>query len=159
MPDAAFRHAIALEMKGETRSAEKVYLLILENEDDPRVAVNLGHIYYNERLYGLAADYFRKAIRIDPKYALAWFNLGNALDDLKSHHGAIDAYQQAVKLAPRYGDAHYNLAIAYENAGNPGRALKHWRAYLKLDPADAYAMNARRAIRKIVTDARLAVVR
>ncbi len=57
---------------------------------------------------------------------------------------------KAVTLSPRYADAHYNLALAYERTGEPRNALRHWRAYVKLDNHGPWADHARGQIRKLL---------
>ena len=64
---------------------------------------------------------------------LAFFDLGNVLDELERLDESIAAYRRAVALAPRYADAHYNLALAYERKGRRRQALRHWQAIVKLD--------------------------
>ena len=65
----------------------------------------------------------------DPGYVLAYFDLGNVLDELNRLDESIAAYRKAVTLSPRYADAHYNLALAYERSGQQRPALRHWQAY------------------------------
>ena len=38
-----------------------------------------------------------------------------------------------LRLNPDYADAHFNLALIAERDSDNLRALKHWKAYLKLD--------------------------
>ena len=61
----------------------------------------------------------------------------------------MEHYKSAVKLNAGYADAHYNLALAYQNRGRALEALRHWRIYLKLDPASQWAEIARRELDKL----------
>ena len=79
---------------------------------------------------------------MDPRYALAYFDLGNVLDETGRVAEAIKTYTTALQLAPTYADAHYNLALAYEKLKQPRSALRHWRAYVKLDNAGPWAVHA-----------------
>ncbi len=49
--------------------------------------------------------------RSQPRYALAYFDLGNVLDETQRVEEAIAAYKSALNLAPTYADSHYNLAL------------------------------------------------
>jgi tetratricopeptide (TPR) repeat protein len=81
---------------------------------------------------------------------LAFFDLGNVLDELDRPEESITAYRQAIALAPRYADAHYNLALAYERQDEPRAALRHWQSYLRLDRSGPWADHARSQIHKLL---------
>ena len=141
-----FARGVALEE--DPSSADEAisnYSKVLDLEPDYAPAhINLGTLYYNQSDYELAEEHYRKAIECDPRYALAYFDLGNVLDETQRLDEAIAAYEAALQLAPTYADAHYNLALAYETCAEPPRlALKHWRAYLKLDAQGPWAVHAR----------------
>ena len=111
-------------------------------------AINLGTIHYNRRDYGRAEQFYRMATENDPSYALAFFDLGNVLDELKRMPDAIAAYRRAIELQPHYADAHYNLALALERNGQRRSALPHWTTYLRLDGSGPWAQHARLQLRK-----------
>jgi tetratricopeptide (TPR) repeat protein len=112
--------------------------------------INAGTLYYNRQEYSLAEKHYRAAIASDPRYALAYFDLGNVLDETGRVQEAIQTYRTALQLAPTYADAHYNLALAYEKTQQPRKALPHWRAYVKLDTASPWAVHARNQIQRIL---------
>jgi tetratricopeptide (TPR) repeat protein len=93
----------------------------------------------------------------DPNYVLAFFDLGNVLDELQRIDESIIAYRQAVALAPGYADAHYNLALAYECKGEQRSALACWRAYLRLDNSGPWADHARGQIRRLLSREKLSI--
>ena len=72
---------------------------------------------------------------------LAFFDLGNVLDELNRMEESIAAYRQAVSLSPNYADAHYNLALALERKGELRQALRHWRIYLRIDRKQGPELN------------------
>jgi tetratricopeptide (TPR) repeat protein len=155
-----FARGVALEedpaSAGEAISS---YHKVLELEPDYAPAhINLGTLYYNQSDYELAEEHYRKAIECDSRYALAYFDLGNVLDETQRLEEAISAYNSALKLAPTYADAHYNLALAYERSWQPRLALKHWRAYLKLDGQGPWAVHARAQYKRLLESEKLKVV-
>jgi len=107
-------------------------------------------LFYNRQEYSESEFHYRRAVEIDPRYALAYFDLGNVLDETGRVHEAIEAYRNALHLAPTYADANYNLALAYEKIGEPRRALAHWKAYVRLDRTGPWSTHARHQIRKIL---------
>jgi len=149
---ALFARGISLEENPETQSqAIAAYQKVLELDSEHAAAhINLGTLYYNRQDFNLAEKHYRAAIAIDPRYALAHFDLGNVLDETGRVQEAIQAYNTALQLAPTYGDAHYNIALAYEKVKEPRKALKHWRAYVKLDASGPWAVHARNQIKRIL---------
>lgn len=147
-----FAQGIALEEDPNTQTqAIAAYQRVLELDPEHAAAhINLGTLHYNRQDYTLSEKHYRAAIEIDPRYALAYFDLGNVLDETGRVAAAIQAYNTALQLAPTYGDAHYNLALAYEKVREPRKALKHWRAYVKLDTSGPWAVHARNQIQRIL---------
>jgi tetratricopeptide (TPR) repeat protein len=155
-----FARAVQLEETTSTiPDAVALYYAILELKPDHAPAsINLGTIFYNQRDFPEAERMYRRATEADPGYALAFFDLGNVLDEMQRLIDAIDAYQTAIKLVPQYADAHYNLALAYERQNERRRALRHWTAYVRLDPIGPWAQHARTQARKILAMERLSIV-
>jgi tetratricopeptide (TPR) repeat protein len=147
-----FARGIAFEEDpGSQAQAVEMYEQVLELDPDHAAAhINLGTLNYNRQEYALAEKHYRRAIEVDPRYALAYFDLGNVLDETGRVVEAIQTYSTALQLAPTYADAHYNLALAYEKIKEPRKALKHWRAYVKLDTAGPWAVHARNQIQRIL---------
>jgi tetratricopeptide (TPR) repeat protein len=147
-----FAQGIAFEEDPNTQvQAIAAYQRVLELDPEHAAAhINLGTLHYNRQDYTLAEKHYRAAVTIDPRYALAYFDLGNVLDETGRVTEAIQAYNTALQLAPTYGDAHYNVALAYEKVREPRKALKHWRAYVKLDTSGPWAVHARNQIQRIM---------
>ena len=147
-----FARGIALEDDPNNHAAAiQTYERVLELDPGHAAAhINVGTLYYNRQDYALAERHYRQAIEVDPRYALAYFDLGNVLDETGRVTEAIQTYNTALQLAPTYADAHYNLALAYEKMKEPRKALKHWRAYVKLDTTGPWAIHARNQIQRIL---------
>jgi tetratricopeptide (TPR) repeat protein len=147
-----FAAAVRAEEAGRHEDAARGYEEILAFcPAHAPACINLGTLFYNQQQYLRAEQLYRMATEADPEYALAFFDLGNVLDELRRLPDAVAAYQRAVVLAPRYADAHYNLALALERSGERRRALRHWLQYLKLDAKGPWAEHARSQMRKTLT--------
>ena len=155
-----FQRAVQLEEDPATvpQAAELYRKILAVRPDYAAACINLGTIHYNMREYSAAERLYRRATEADPNYALAFFDLGNVLDELRRLPDATAAYQRAIALVPQYADAHYNLALAWERQGYRRRALRHWMAYVRLDPVGPWANHARAQAKKILSTERLMIV-
>ncbi|ADW67574.1 Tetratricopeptide TPR_1 repeat-containing protein [Granulicella tundricola MP5ACTX9] len=155
-----FLRGVQLEENAATvNEAMRVYESLLELKPDHAPAcINLGTIFYNRKDFDGAERMYRRATEADSQYALAFFDLGNVLDEMLRLDEAIEAYGRAIELVPSYADAHYNLALAYERSGEKRRALRHWMAYVRLDPVGPWGTHAKGQARKILSMERLSIV-
>ncbi len=94
---------------------------------NPRAYVNLGS-YIEKKNPAKAVELGRMALSLNPKYAVAQNNLGNALYALNDVEGAVASYQKAIELKPGWVQPYINLAGMHYHA----RRLKEAEAmYLK----------------------------
>lgn len=146
--EAWFVRGLRLEEKPETMDqAQEAYQRAIElNPEAAGAYINLGTLYYNLHRLSEAEHCYLKASQIDPRYALAFFNLGNVYDERGDLEEARRLYEQALHIQGDYADAHYNLALVLEKLGQRGKAMPHWRRYLKLDPGSPWAAYARQQL-------------
>ena len=78
-----------------------------------------------------------KAVRLDPKLAPAYLQLGILHAEQKRVPQAISAYQKAIEADPRLEQAHYRLAQAYREVGEPEKARKELQTYQALSKESA----------------------
>jgi len=81
----------------------------------------------------------RKALAIDPKFALAWYRLGTLLHvDLSRPEEAGHAYRNAVAIDPRYTRAWLSLGMLLEDElCRFEEAERAYRKALEIEPEDA----------------------
>ena len=73
-----------------------------------------------------------KAIRLDPKLAPAYLQLGILYSEQKNFSSAISAYQRAIAVDPQLDQAHYRLAQAYRLTGEASRSREELALYEKI---------------------------
>jgi tetratricopeptide (TPR) repeat protein len=146
-----FQRGLTLEETGAPPDqALGAYLKAIElNPNAAGALVNLGTIAFRAHRLQEATVYYQRAIEADPRYPLAHFNLGNVFDEMGQLDPARDQYELALRLSPTYADAHFNLALVAERKSDHLRAVKHWKAYLKLDPSSAWADQARKQLEQL----------
>ena len=78
--------------------------------------------------------HYQEAIAIDPMFADAYSNLGNAHKDVGQLDEAIRCYTTAIRLKPQFADAYSNLASAYKDGARIDDAITCYRKALSLRP-------------------------
>jgi tetratricopeptide (TPR) repeat protein len=95
-------------MYADARDQYKKLLATQPNNEDAKV--NLALCYYHTRNYTESVKLNREIVAANPKNAIAYNNLGVALEGLNRIGEAMDNYQKAVNINPNYSDAKNNLA-------------------------------------------------
>ena len=137
------------------------YDLVVANKIDQAVALANEILGKNPKsaparnLMGLAlykqgdaegsVEQYKRALEIDPKYAEAHFNLGNAYQRLAEAESdpaqarqrlqdAESSFAAAARNQKKFVLAHYNLASIYAGTGRPDQAIAELRQCTKYDP-------------------------
>jgi tetratricopeptide (TPR) repeat protein len=82
---------------------------------------------------------YQQALALDPKYALAHYNLGLALEGKDRLDDAIAQYKKALDIDPKYATAHNNLGVALAIKGRLNDAIAKFKQAVALDPKFAEA--------------------
>lgn len=93
--------------------------------------------------YNIDVSVWNKAIEVNPKDAIAWFNRGNANYDEKNYDQAISDYTKALEIKPEWASAYYNRAKAYASKGQYDQVINDYTKVLEIDPGDDWAYNNR----------------
>jgi superkiller protein 3 len=96
--------------------------------------------FFGEGRYDEAAACYQKALRLNPRLAIAYNNLGILYDHIGEVPKAIQMYRREIALDPNSTKAYINLANAYDETDRPDSAMFCYRKALALDPrnVDAY---------------------
>jgi tetratricopeptide (TPR) repeat protein len=98
-----------------------------------------GAMLSGERKYEDAIAKYRKAIGVDPKYAVAYVNWGNALDDEGKHDDAVAKYQKAIELDPKFASAYVSWGNALNDEGKHADSIAKYQKAIEVDPQFALA--------------------
>ena len=81
---------------------------------------------------------FTEAIRLDPKYAQAYYNRGYAYwkGDFDK---AIADFTEAIRLDPKYAKAYCSRGICLQDKGDYDKAIADYTEAIRLDPKYAKA--------------------
>src|SRR5687767_12679007 len=88
------------------------------------VLIELADSYAAERNSRGAVENYRKALAIDPRRAIARYNLGRELAQLGDLQGAREQYEQAIRDDPDLPEAQNNLGTLLAQLGERGLAAE-----------------------------------
>ena len=101
--DQIISRAFKQHSQGNIQEAKKYYEnFINKGFLDHRVFCNYGMILLNLGELKKAEIFTRKAIEINPNFAMAYFNLGNIRKDLGKGKDALDSYLRVIEINPQY---------------------------------------------------------
>ena len=78
---------------------------------------------------------FKSALRADPKFYPALYNIGVLYQEDDKFNDAVIAYQHALKIKPDYAEAHNNLGITFKELGRLDEAEASYTQAIELKPA------------------------
>ncbi len=135
------QHALAeLDLlDGDSTAARQRYERLLAGQESVRGWNEHGVALHQAGDVAAAADSYRRALRIDPRHALAYNNLGVALADRGDVEAAREALARAAELDPSFVRARRNLACLLSWHGEPTAALALLRELVEFHPRDADA--------------------
>lgn len=87
----------------------------------------------------VGAEKFEAALKVNPKYFKACFNIGATCYDNEEYQKSIDYYQKAAKLDPKDDRVYYGIAAAQFMLGNLKAAEENCQMALKLNPGNKNA--------------------
>jgi Flp pilus assembly protein TadD len=99
-----------------------------------RQALEKGRDLIAKQQLAEAAKELNKAVRLHPKYAEAWDELGNVLQSQKMNADARKAYMEAVASDARYPKPYLDMARLSATEANWKDALEQTAALLRLEP-------------------------
>jgi tetratricopeptide (TPR) repeat protein len=116
--------------------------------EEPRIAKELGLVFYDKKLYEKAAIWLGKAVALDPADARAHYALGLAHEARRDMGAAVASYREAVRKDPELQDARRTLADALASMGEHEAAITELGALLALSRNDQQAAKNREVLER-----------
>ena len=90
--------------------------------------------YWKRNRFGEAIAQWEEALRMNPRVAEIYHNLGNAYAHQKLPDKAIESLKQALSLDPTLVEAYNKLGCIFYDQGNREMAISSWNQALEVDP-------------------------
>lgn len=117
------------------RKAAPLLEKLKANPSDVTVLDQLGALYSSAHQFQLSADYYRKALRSDPKNLNARTQLASSLYYGGDVDGALKELQQVLKSDPGNANALFNLGMMKWKGKDDGAgAIATWQELLRRNP-------------------------
>jgi len=119
---ARYNLALALTQQGNSRRAEAELRAVIRREPDAVNAHNaLGMLLQSSERWDEAAEQFKAALHVDPRFAFAAMNLAQVLSAQRRYSAAIFYLKKALEAGPPQGSVEplrLALGMAYAQDGN-----------------------------------------
>ena len=137
-----FKKAVDLYENDKLNDAKKICSKIYKKNpnhfDNLRL---LNFIHFKNKDFSTALDFINKAIKINPNFAEAYNEQGNALNELKKLEEAIKSYNNAININPEYADAYYNKGLVFHELKKLESAVQNYDKAIKINPKHIMSHN------------------
>ena len=137
-----FKKAVDLYENNKLNDAKKICSKIYKKNpnhfDNLRL---LNFIHFKNKDFSTALDFINKAIKINPNFAEAYNEQGNALNELKKLEEAIKSYNNAININPEYADAYYNKGLVFHELKKLESAVENYDKAIKINPKHIMSHN------------------
>jgi len=120
-----------------TDEAEK--LLKKLTGDAPDVLYARGLVADATGEYGVAMEFYEKALEKDPEHPASLFHLAHCCDLNGDDARAIELYERCTNLKPTFVGALMNLGVLYDDQGDYAQAIDCYKRVLAIAPRHAMA--------------------
>jgi tetratricopeptide (TPR) repeat protein len=133
--DDWFEAGLLLNREGRYREAAEAFAHSLSiAPENPLSWLNLGTAQALYGDYGAAIDSLKKSVRLNPKLAIAFSNLGEVCFKAERMQEAVEAYATLLTLWPGNPNALYKLGLAHLLLHESGKAQAQYLSLKLVDP-------------------------
>ncbi|MBD1154116.1 methyltransferase domain-containing protein [Pelagibacterales bacterium SAG-MED23] len=112
---------------------------------DPNININLANLFFEIGDFENALKYFENIINEDKNFALAYFNKGLVLNNLKRYNKANECFKKVIEIEPKNLASFNIIARNLIELGQKNEAFAYLEESLKIDPDNTLSI-------KILTD-------
>ena len=141
--DAKSHYIYAQIADSQNNTALTVQELEAARRFDPQNAqynYELGRKYFEQKKYPQARSCFEQAVKTNPQFEAAFFNLGITHKIMNANDAALTAFSKAAALKPDYVRAWIEIARVQDKKRNYGEAISNYQKALALEPSNTSAL-------------------
>jgi tetratricopeptide (TPR) repeat protein/S1-C subfamily serine protease len=129
---------------------------IVESKKDKKEDFSLyeirGEIFTELKKHDQAISDYTQAIKINPRFAQAYYNRGLTKYESGDQASAITDFTQAITINPQYALAYYNRGNAKYKLGDKAGAIADFTQVITINPQDAQVYSNRGAAKSNLGD-------
>ena len=131
---AAINTGLQQISQGDLDGAKETFEKVVDSDGSNKFGhYNLGYIAQTQNDNGEAEKQYREAIKSDPKFTSALYNLAIIVTPNDAEE-AISLYRQAIKSNKRDANSHYNLGLLLRQQGKTAEGNQQIRTAVQLKP-------------------------
>lgn len=138
VPSVPARPLLSAQERGDIFMARKMYREAIDTykeASESAILMNkIGIAYHQLTDLGAAANYYARAVKLDPRYAEAMNNLGTIYYSRGSYRRAINQYKKVLRIKPDSASTLANLGSAYFARKQYEMASENYEKALAIDP-------------------------
>jgi len=141
--DAKAHYVYAQIADAQNNAASAVQELEAARRLDPQNAqynYELGRKYFEQKKYPQARACFEQAVKSNPRFEAAFFNLGMTHKIMNANDAALTAFSRAATLKPDYVRAWVEIARMQDKKRNYAEAITNYQKALALEPSNTSAL-------------------
>jgi len=116
------------------RMCEFYYRAYAKNKDSPETNIGLGWAHFNRGEFAFSFEFFKNALRLDPRNALVNLDVGAFLRSIGLYEQAMRFFSRAAKLDPADSEPNMQFAQCLMYLGRFGEAAEKYALVLGEDP-------------------------
>ncbi len=126
---------LSLRSRDPKLAARQLEAVIRDNPIEVRAYYLLGSVAYDEKRYAAAADYFNKALLLDPAYEPAYYDLASAQISAEKAALSVETLDKARRKFQSNFVLEYLSGIAYSRLKDYTNSVRRFRAAEVFAPA------------------------
>lgn len=103
------------------------------NEDYAQAYNTKAYVYMDQKMYGLADEYFKKYIELRPQYGNSYDSYGEYLFEKGDYDEAMKYFEKSLKMERDYFTAYQRMGDVYFKKHQYDKAIESYNQYIQLE--------------------------